>query len=172
MCVLRAKPGSEGGQAGRGFTLIELLVVIMILAIIVALVVSFGPRVFGEAGDQTTRARQEIIKNAIDAYYDSEQDYPEEEKSFGSAPPPFDDVDGEYARSRRLYEQLRGVEVSRKLIAKLPEDATENDVFLDGFGWVMDYRDDEALGGRPLIISAGFDNNFITVEDNIYSDGR
>ena len=155
-----------------GFTLIELLVVIMILSIIVALVVSVGPRVFGEAGDQTTRSTQAIIVEAIDAYYDSEEDYPKELGPPPAAPEPFDTVANRYARSWHLYDQLTKVKASRELIAKLPEEATKENVFLDGFGWVMDYSDDQALGGRPLLTSAGHDNDFATDKDNIYSDGR
>ena len=175
----RRRSASE--RATSAFTLVELLVVILILSIIVALVVSFGPRVIGEAGGQTTRATQAMIIEAIDAYYDSEGEYPEEATPpYGPARPPFESVNAQYARSRHLYEQLVSVKASRELIAKLPDDAIgdfgDGPVFLDGFGWVMDYSDDQGFGGRPLITSAGIDNDFDSGEDaekdNIYSDGR
>ncbi|MBS4020825.1 MAG: prepilin-type N-terminal cleavage/methylation domain-containing protein [Dethiobacter sp.] len=61
----------------RGFTLIELLVVIAILGVLMALAV---PRVVGAvdtARENTDRANQQVLKNAVERYYIDNSAYPE-----------------------------------------------------------------------------------------------
>lgn len=59
-----------------GFTMIELLAVIAILAVLVALVVSVGKYIQEKAAKDQTIATMNVIKSALEAYFDAEGEYP------------------------------------------------------------------------------------------------
>ncbi len=170
----------------RAFTLVELLVVIFIIAILVAIVVGVSTSVGRQAARERTRASMDVIRGAIDVYYEQAGDYPAEDAFTDQKPGdcPWSDRNWEaYQHIVSLYDQLNEVGF-RRAQARLEQLAPDvritvmagttcsNMVFADGFGKFMDYEDDAVAGKMPLLTSAGADGDFGTAEDNIRSDKR
>ncbi|MCK4627244.1 MAG: prepilin-type N-terminal cleavage/methylation domain-containing protein [Phycisphaerae bacterium] len=173
-------------HSGRGFTLVEMLVVITIITVLVLVVVGVSRIVIGRAGEEQTRLNMEVIRQAIQSYYDAKKIYPPDETDFSDQP-----TSGEmgssnnpeglrnwqaYKRGKKLYGELSSVPQARAQIANLGEDAIKNingnNVFVDGFDKYMEYRSDEGVGDTPVIISAGGDGDFNTEKDNLRSDNQ
>ncbi len=160
--------------AGRSaFTLVELVVAIFIIAILVTLVVNVARYVYDEGGRRQTRAIQEIVLDAVEAYHQA---------TVPQAYPPSDPV-GTYLLLSYLKgdsavddnERARIRNATGDILLKLPEDAVNLGVnppqLVDGFGRLMTYKKDQGAGGTPLLTSAGPDGKLDTADD-IRSDGR
>lgn len=162
------------GAMRRAFTLVEMLVVIVILVIVVSLVVGVSRYVTEQSARTQTQDSQAMIITAIDAYFDVEKTYPEEDPEAAGG----DGATEREQRSHNLFDALSEVQPSREVIAGLPEDATGNGpetgrtVFLDGWDNAIDYDADGGVGGTPELISPGPDGDYATEEDNIVSSGR
>ena len=152
---------------GGGFTMIEMMAVLTILAILIALVVGVGEHIMDEARRKQTIATQEVVMQAIQAYY----------KNNGPPYPP-EESDG---TTDELMANLEGDRDAKVLLQGLDDDAykgTTEDPTLrlwDAYGREMRYRDDEGLGGAPVLISPAKDGTWDTGsddDDDIRSDGR
>ena len=196
-------PARRGLQAGAmGFTLIEMLVVIFILSILVTLVVGVGNYVYDEAGRKQTQTTMTILRNTIDAFYEEFERYPRDMLSSGyvasdsanillryltgaltPASDPFPQDAHAYLVSGAgtipdLANRIRNV--TREKVLNLSKDAyaagdPNTNTFNDGFGNPIRYEQAGGLGGRPVLISAGPDEDFgaadpTKAEDNIRSD--
>lgn len=147
-------------RSKAGFTIIEMMVVLFILAILVALVVGVGKYVRDEAARKETASTQALLMAAIQAYHDIRGVYPSE---------PADDNNTDN-RNKNLVLQLRAIEASRSKFDNLPAKARTTDFVVDAYSKTLDYRANMGLGGAPVIISAGPDQDFAKDSDNIRSD--
>ena len=155
--------------AKRAFTLVEILIVISILSILVALVVSVSKYVFNNARRDNTYSAQKIIMEAVHVFYEENQEYPMDENNPGNTGP-----------KQTFRQQLEDVVACRQLLEKLNTDVlAESGQFLDAWGNPMQYEEDEGMGDRPVITSAGPDekieddpstNDDDETEDNLRSD--
>ena len=148
--------------SGGGFTMIEMMAVLTILAILIALVVGVGEHIMDESRRKLTITTQEVVMQAVQAYYKSMTFYPPEEG---------DGTDD----CSELMTNLEDDRDAAVLLQGLDDDAysgTAGDPLNDAYDREMRYRDDEGLGGLPVIISSGKDGDFDETDDNIRSDGR
>jgi hypothetical protein len=156
-----------------------MLVVIFVIAILVSIVVGVASSVFVQAGKQRTRAWMEVILTAVEACRESDPSraYPPQETDFSGRPGNWTVRDWEaYKRCLLLYQRLAANPQAQARVAALSPDAVmrvqSNNVFVDGFGKVMDYFREGGAGGMPLLLSAGGDGDFGTQDDNVRSDNR
>ncbi len=150
------------------------MMVILIIGILLAITISVGSKLRTSGNKENTIATMKIVMNAVNAYYDERQYYPNN----GPLAP------GNYRYSDGLHGALFSISYSSPLsyatksvgkekltelnedvfrVAKVPRQG-ENDrevpAFSDDFGKVMLYSPQEGLGGRPVLISAGEDEMF------------
>ncbi len=142
-----------------------MLVVISIIAVMVTIVVGVSQIVIARASVERTKVNMQVILQAIEAFRETSGAYPPAD---GSATPA--------ERSAVLFAALSGNPAARAKLASLPSDAIKkidgNDCFVDGFDQPLDYSPDGGVGGTPVLISAGADDDFTTEKDNIRSDGQ
>ena len=166
------------------FTLVELMVVIFIISILVALVIGVGKYVYDEAARRETESIQAIVMNAVETFHDIAGIYPPS-GPFPGMEPPLDKggiigliyqfkggtvPGGVDSSNDKVRERIK--EACGPIILELPPDvlrASDNNIY-DGFGNPMDYDDDGGLGGKPVLISPGADEDINTEEDNLRSD--
>jgi len=162
----KRSPSAAGTvPAGRSaFTLVELVVVIFIIAILVTLVVNVSRYVYDEGGRRQTRAIQEIVLEAIEAYHQVTDEYPPDDT--GHPLLYYLKADGADENDRARIRNATG-----DILLKLPEDAINGTDLVDGFGNAMQYEADQGAGGTPLLTSAGPDGKPDTADD-IRSDGK
>jgi len=159
-----------------GFTLVEMLAVILVIAILVSVVVGVAGIVIRRAAEAETKLAMEVIRTAIDVYYEVNANFPGEVTNFGSPPAGWSQRNWEACkRGGALYGALMSCEPAKQRLAALKSDAIKsvysgNTAFVDGFGKYMDYFKTAGAGGKPLVLSAGGDGDFNTVEDNVRSD--
>lgn len=134
----------------------ELLVVLLILAILLALVAGISKYVIRKAANEDTVARQKIVMNAINRYYEETGAWP----TAGST--------GE------LMSKLDGQPACREILKTLPPEAWAggSNALKDGFDEDMQYDADGGFGGRPVLISKGGNRQLDTSgeSDDIRSD--
>lgn len=170
-------------QPSKAFTLIELMVVMAILAILVSLITSVSGYIMRQGREKETVNIMAIVSEAMQAYRDQAGFYPPmRDKSTDPS-----DVNVEFTGDC-LAKHLVGdypsaddpkpyaaVKAAKDVLARLPKTAGDvigGSPVLDGFGGTMRYKKDGALGGGPLLISAGPDKKFPSPDDkdNIRSD--
>jgi len=177
----------------QAFTLIELLAVLMIMMIVVALVVSVAGSIRDMAKKAATVASQEILIEAINAYYDAAHEYPPDRDLSLH----LDTVSGydfprdsgivllQYLTGKHCYNKdgivttdlsISGgapIKAAMERLRHLPPDALGPSDMAVKDAWRKDMRYEESggLGDKPVIISAGPDHDFSTPEDNVRSDG-
>ena len=142
------------------FTMVEMLAVLLILTILVALAAGVGQYVIEEAKRKETIATQEVVMQAIQAYYDNHNGYP-----------PSDSND-----CLQLMKNLVADPDARVLVKGLDSKAffgsgSSGMALLDAYAKGMKYQIGGGLGGGPVLISAGKDGVWRTTDD-IRSDGR
>jgi len=115
---------------------------------------------------ERTRRTQGLLLQAIRAHYEYANSWPAQE------PETWGDEDGARETGRNLLVALRANDAAKQVLHKLSNEAlpADGDAVLDAYGNPMGYRQTGALGGGPLIVSAGPDGRFDTEEDNIRSD--
>lgn len=159
------------------FTMVEMLAVLMILTILVALAVGVGVIVMAETKRKQTIATQQVVMEALQAYHDNNNKYPDE------------DTDGSDDCSEVMTKLLGDVD-GKVFVKGLSSEAYVSGIntpLLDAYGAAMRYRRNGGLGGGPVLISAGKDSEFGFGDDglpdtpddepdlkldNIRSDGR
>lgn len=148
------------------FTMVEMLAVLTILTILVALAVGVGQHVIEEAKRKQTIATQEVVMQAIQAYYDNHNGYPPEE------------TDGSDDCSQLMKNHLVPDKDAGELVKGLGSEAYAGigthgtgAALLDAYAKEMRYEISGGLGGGPVLISAGKDGDWGTTDD-IRSDGR
>lgn len=160
-------------RCNGAFTMVEMLAVLMILTILVALAVGVGVAVMAETKRKQTIATQQVVMEALQAYHDSKNNYPNEDGS--------DDCSGV------MMELLTDTDAD-VLLKGLSSEAYAGGTdapLLDAYGGAMRYRRSGGLGGGPVLISGGKDGDFgfgagedpgggdvDKKADNIRSDGR
>jgi prepilin-type N-terminal cleavage/methylation domain-containing protein len=164
----------------RAFTLIEMMAVIGILAILVALISGAASYVFRESSESETRASMGVIMLAVDAYYDIYEADPSINKANPAMPnayPPKGDLWVSYLVGDKaaIAYKSRIKSATGPILLKLNNSAFRQDDggtwrVYDGFDKPMEFDPSGGIGGRPVIISAGADNDFSTKSDNLYSD--
>ena len=169
----------------QAFTLIELLVVMVIISIIITMVITVTKYVYDEAALKQTEANQNIVVSAIEAYYEVQGSYPADAMDFATPPGAQGPANAD-ANNILLY-YLRGWEegtdnqsvrnskqrvrkATESIILELPSDAVviadlDTSFLMDGFGNAMQYSRTGGLGGRPVVVSAGPDDQFGTDDD-------
>ena len=133
-----------------GFTLIEILVVILIISILVALVASFTGVMISYSKAKGTQADLQVLLAAIRAFRDANDNYPNAT-----------DI-------AMLRTQLEATPQARERLANLSEQAYPPDPgkdFLDQFGRALRYDMDGGKGGEPVLISAGPNGMFGTIDE-------
>jgi len=176
------------GQFGRSlpaFTIVEMVVVLAVLMILVALVTSVSGYIMRHAREQETAQIQAVVLEAIQAYRDNHPDsayplahedgQPEDEATSGQALANY--LTGAWWEGQHdplpKVKPYGAIRAATDVLLKLPKaawDPTVSQEVNDGWGRAMQYDDDGALGGGPLLISAGADRDFATDVDNIRSD--
>ncbi|MHC4718396.1 MAG: type II secretion system protein [Planctomycetota bacterium] len=177
----RLEPPAAGPRR-KAFTLVELLAVIVVISILVAIVIGVSGIVTRKMAEEKTKVWMNVIRKSWSVYQETTGSYPK-----------FYDTNGDLitngkANNALLYDLLlgatttwgpndvgnRGKAKARKLLDKLPSDATgeigSDRYFMDGFGNYLWYRPSGGAGGQPFLESSGSDNNFDNKEDNIRSD--
>ena len=171
----RNRRSPKGNPKSKAFTLIELLVAIFIIGILVTLVIGVSNYIFEEASRKETQATQAVIMQAIEAF----------EEVMGVCPPDNDPNytpttcllpyltahDAIYGGNTGLQSRIR--KATSKILLKLPAGAMKagGNQLYDGFGNPMRYEETAGLGGRPVLISDGPDNDLANTADDIRSDG-
>lgn len=159
--MLRAPDRTAGRR--RAFTLIEMLAVLFIMAILVALTASVSSWVTTESNRRQTREIMGILQQALQVYYDTHDEYPDDDGGGDTSP-------------GKLYEALKDNSKALMIIRKLPEEAIGNNTtFCDAWGNVIRYEKAGGFGNQPVLISAGPDMEFgddgdDQTKDNIRSD--
>ncbi len=157
----------------NGMTLLELLIVIGIIVIMVSMIFIATRGGWIDSNTRLTRSTMLVLDGALEDF--------KENNSAGSLFP-----DPNYPalltagftkswnlHSAALYLQLYAVPESRKAIERLDisqlnfeKELGKWTVFFDAWGTPLDYRYQAGMS-YPLIVSAGPDKNFTTLEDNI-----
>ncbi|MEN6665087.1 MAG: type II secretion system protein [Phycisphaerae bacterium] len=140
-----------------GFTLVELLAVLTILTILVAMAVGVGNYIMDKSKKITTQEVQALVLRSIDAYQTVAGAYPADSTDTAS-----------------LVSALKGQRLSKEIFDRIPADSLDSTAakIIDGYGNAMKYVSNGGAGNAPVLISAGKDGNFDTLDDNIRSDGR
>ena len=159
----------------NGMTLLELLIVIAILVIMVSMVFIATRGGWVDANTRITRSTMLVIDGALEDYKENNTNgliFPDPNY------PPLLSVGFTQSwvlHSAALYAQLNTLPESRKALERLDKSQVDLDkefgigkysVFYDAWGTVLDYRYQAGMN-FPLIVSAGPDKNFNTLEDNI-----
>lgn len=149
-----ANTASPSGPVGprRAFTLIEMLVVLLIIAVVLALAAGVATSLFMRADKAETISRLKIVWEAIAAYFDERQEWP------------------------NSLNDLAGVEKCRAVLRRLPEEcmtAIDQDslVIKDRYDNNLQYSLSGGFGGEPILYSMGpdgRDNSKVDKKDNIY----
>lgn len=166
---------SAGGLRRGAFTLIELLAVMLILAVLLALIVSITPYVRNAAAVKKTKVSLKIVGSALDVYFDAKGKYPDDRNPEEPVPPRIDS-----SLSTPIIVQLMNILANhpktRHIVGALPKDAWggKDHVLLDGWGMAVSYSWEAGIGKKPVLISAGPDGamvgNDVGYQDNIRSD--
>lgn len=171
-------------SAKRGFTLVELLVVIAILAVLIALAAGVGAWVNNEGKRKQTMVAEKMLVEAINGYYAAMTYYPLEDSTTTSSKwtvrlrVALTDPTGAALPSATVRDDLR------RILQGMPQRCFRagDTIFRDGFGNGFRYEKDGAMGGLPLLTSAGADGLFgdesglsgsaktKAIEDNVRSD--
>lgn len=158
------------------FTMVEMLAVLMILTILVALAVGVGVIVMAETKRKQTIATQQIVIEALQAYHDNNNNYPPEHITNDDCSEVMTallaDADANVLLKGLSSEAYAGVSPAP---------------LMDAYTKGMRYRGSGGLGGGPVLISSGKDEEFgfgandepgggdddpDQKLDNIRSDGR
>lgn len=167
--------------AKTGFTLVELLVVIAILAVLIALAAGVGAWVNNEGKRKQTMVAEKMLLDAINAYYAGQPGaaaYPQQDADKGTVILRQRLLDNTSLLPSKTREDIRGI------LRGMPQSCfrASDTIFRDGFGKPLRYEQDAAMGGLPLITSAGPDGLFgdesglsgsaktTAIEDNVRSD--
>ena len=131
---------SAGGLRRGAFTLVELLAVMLILAVLLALIVSITPYVRNAAAVRKTKIGLKIVGSALDVYFDAKGKYPDED----------DDI-------VQLMNILANHPKTRHIVGALPKDVWggKDHALLDGWGMPVRYLWADGIGKKPVLISAG-----------------
>lgn len=176
-----------------GFTLIEVLIVVALIVVLVSMVLVATNKNWVDKEKQLTAATIEVLDTALQEYYDYTNDFPEPNsmEPFDA----FDSIYSR--RNASLYAQLNLVPDSKKILGRIEDSQTrlvgKDKLFsfkdhrlmshdqqgylliLDAWGMPFNYlyyndKDGIYEAGEntfPVIISAGPDGKFDTVNDNI-----
>lgn len=145
-----------------GFTMVEMLAVLLILTILVALAVGVGQHVIEEAKRKQTIATQEVVMQAIQAYYDNKNEYPDADPESDGSDDCSQLMKDHLVPDKDAGELLKGLD--SEAYAGIGIDGT-GAALLDAYAKEMRYRISGGLGGGPVLISAGKDGNFGMDED-------
>lgn len=160
------------------FTMVEMLAVLMILTILVALAVGVGVTVMAETKRKQTIATQQVVMEALHAYHSNNNSYP----------PKYVTNDDCSELMTALLTDADAEVLLKGLGSEAYVSGSGSETpLLDAYKKAMKYRKSGGLGGGPVLISAGKDDEFgfgIDGEpggvddvldqklDNIRSDGR
>ena len=168
--------------AAPGFTLVELLLVMFVMGVLVALVVGVGSYVIESGRKTETIQKQQLLISAIRAYYKITQTYPiDRDPNYPNDPNRSIDgliwcLAGNMVQAATAEERDRiKREISQATAPFL--SAINGDPKLDAFDKPMRFYRYPGLGGKPLILSGGPDEDFgdrnaDKRQDNIRSDTR
>ncbi len=161
----------------NGMTLLELLIVMGIIVIMVSMVFIATRGGWVDANTRLTRSTMSVLDGALEDYKENNtiglmfpipNCYPTIDFNF-----PLILYPHEESNSASLYAQLYAVPESRKAIERLDISQVNLDkkfntysVFFDAWGTPLDYRYQAGMS-YPMIVSAGPDKNFTTLDDNI-----
>lgn len=146
-----------------GLSLIEMLIVVAVISLLVSIVLGVGNSIQRKANEQLTENTFALLEAALQEYYDYQDYFPvQSEENFENAA----------AHSQMLYQALRSIPGSRKIISKVSNRQIKNKYGDDGTWpeiydpWKMpiDYRytTDQTF---PVLISAGPDRTFGNSDD-------
>ena len=160
----------------NAFTLVELLVAMFIIAILITLVVGVAGYVYEEAARKETQATQNLVMIAVKAFKQATGESPKDENDFSPPPVPREQLLLYQLKGDHLGTNTRDQEMKARIkkatgdtLLEIPPDVMDGTVVRDGFGNAMIYLRQGGLGSRPVVISAGPDEQFDN-EDDIRSD--
>lgn len=174
---LPSHSGFPAGPAGRrGFTLVELLLVMFVMAVLVSLVVGVGTYVIEQGRRDETLSKQALLMSAINAYHRVTHKYPSDRHP-DSPDDPNASIDALMLYLRA--EQNTGGDMAEEILEATRHhlQAIAGNEKLDAWGNMMRYYAKLGLGGKPLIVSPGPDEDFGEDDtdyrkDNIRSDTK
>ena len=146
-----------------GLTLIEMVIVVGIIALLVSMIIRLVSRFDNQAKEKGLECTFMLLEGALQEYYEFTDGFPEQSE---------DDVSIAAVHSEYLYQQLRSIPESRKMLDKVKDSLIENKYgtpdtppeIYDPWGTVLDYRYTPG-DNFPILISAGRDKTFGTNDD-------
>lgn len=158
----RARP--KAGSRRHAFTLIELLLVMSIMAVLVAMVVGVGSYIIEEGKKKQTQQLMDHLRGAVQAYHRvTRGEYPLDRLPDANS---FYDANQSF---RALSMCLRGLSPPCKseytpaiVQATKPflDQVGDPNGMTDGWGRKMRYYRNRGVGGKPVFLSPGPDEDF------------